>query len=384
MSYDCSSVTRSLYIHWPFCPYKCHFCPFVAIAGQDSFMEQYHQALKKEVLVYAAQCAPKQQLDTIFIGGGTPSTWPDHLLLDMFDTLEDVFVLSKDTEISIEVNPGTVRPEQLQVWKQAGINRLSIGVQGLKDSVLNDLNRKQSSTDVFWVLDQASRIFSNISVDLILGLPGVSADEWKDLIAQVVHWPISHVSVYFLTVHEETPLYFRVKKNEFALQTDDHMIELYEWTVNYLARHSFEQYEISNFAKNGQRSRHNSIYWERKPYKGFGLGACSFDGASRFQNQKNLLKYLKAIETDQDTVIFSEMLTAQQVHLENVMLGLRKSEGISLPMITKHLTDEQKESILQTIHALQERDFLQMRDDRIVLTPAGLGVQNDIAARLSL
>ncbi len=213
---------------------------------------------------------------------------------------------------------------------------MSIGVQGLKDSVLNDLNRKQSSTDVFWVLDQASRLFSNISVDLILGLPGVSADEWKDLIAQVVHWPISHVSVYFLTVHEETPLYFRVKKNEFALQTDDHMIELYEWTVKYLARHSFEQYEISNFAKNGQRSRHNSIYWERKPYKGFGLGACSFDGASRFQNQKNLLKYLKAIETDQDTVIFSEMLTAQQVHRENVMLGLRKSEGISLPMITKH------------------------------------------------
>lgn len=347
-------------------------------------MEQYHRALKKEILNYAAGCARKQELDTIFIGGGTPSTWPDQLLLDMFGTLEDVFVLSKDTEISIEVNPGTVRLEQLQVWKQAGINRLSIGVQGLKDSVLNDLNRKQSAKDVFWVLEHASRVFDNISVDLILGLPGVSADEWKDLLAQVVTWPISHVSVYFLTVHEETPLYFRVKKNEFALQTDDHMIELYEWTVQYLGQHSFGQYEISNFAKNGQRSRHNSIYWERKPYKGVGLGACSFDGASRFQNQKNLLKYLKAIETDQDTTIFSETLTPQQIHLENVMLGLRKAEGISLQMITSHLTDDQKESIYQTIHALQEQNFLQQRDDRIVLTPAGLGVQNDIAARLSL
>lgn len=383
MNYDCSVPTRSVYIHWPFCPYKCHFCPFVAIAGQDQFMHQYHQALTKEIRNYAAQTPHKQQLDTIFIGGGTPSTWPDDLLLDMSGTLEDVFVFNSQTEITIEVNPGTVRSEQLAVWKKAGINRLSIGVQSLKDSVLSNLNRKQSNADVFWVLEQANKVFDNISVDLILGLPGVSEAEWKDLIAQAVTWPIKHISVYFLTVHEETPLYFRVKKNEFALHTDDHMIDLYEWTVAYLADHGFGQYEISNFAKEGNRSRHNSIYWERKPYKGFGLGACSFDGNSRFQNQKNLMKYMHSINTDQDYLQFRETLTPAQVHLEKVMLGLRKAEGIAIEEITQNVSAEQKESLLNTVAALQESKFVQQRNDRVILTPAGLGVQNDIAARLS-
>lgn len=383
MNYDLSAPTRSVYIHWPFCPYKCHFCPFVAIAGQDQFMQQYHQALKKEIKSYAAQLPSKQVLDTIFIGGGTPSTWPDELLLDTSDTLEDVFVFNSETEITIEVNPGTVRIEQLAVWKKAGINRLSIGVQSLKDSVLNNLNRKQSNADVFWVLENANQVFDNISVDLILGLPGVSEEEWKDLIMQAAKWPIKHISVYFLTVHEETPLYFRVKKNEFNLHTDDHMIDLYEWTVAYLADHGFEQYEISNFAKEGKRSRHNSIYWERKPYKGFGLGACSFDGNSRFQNQKNLMKYMYAINNEQDFLQFRETLTPAQVHLEKVMLGLRKSEGIAVEMIIENVSGEQKESLLKTVQYLQESKFIHKRDDRIILTPAGLGVQNDIAARLS-
>jgi oxygen-independent coproporphyrinogen III oxidase len=383
MNYDINATTKSLYIHWPFCPYKCHFCPFVAIAGQDQFMQQYYDALKKEIKSYAAQLPHKQQLDTIFIGGGTPSTWPDDLLLDMSGTLEDVFIFNEKTEFSIEVNPGTVRIEQLAVWKQAGINRLSIGVQSLKDSVLSNLNRKQSNADVFWVLDQASRVFDNISVDLILGLPEVSEQEWKELIGKAVTWPIEHISVYFLTVHEETPLYFRVKKNEFTLQTDDHMIDLYEWTVAYLAEHGFAQYEISNFAKNGNRSRHNSIYWERKPYKGFGLGACSFDGNSRFQNQKNLMKYMHLINTDQDYLQFRETLTPAQAHLERVMLGLRKSEGIAIEEITQNLDGMQKESLLNTVAALKASKFVQQRDDRVILTPAGLGVQNDIAARLS-
>ncbi|CAN5195341.1 radical SAM family heme chaperone HemW [soil metagenome] len=383
MSYDITVPTRSLYIHWPFCPYKCHFCPFVAIAGQDQFMQQYHEMIKKEIKSYAALAPSKQVLDTIFIGGGTPSTWPDELLLDMSGTLEDVFVFNNETEVTIEVNPGTVRIEQLAVWKKAGINRLSIGVQSLKDSVLNNLNRKQSNADVFWVLEKANEVFDNISVDLILGLPGVSADEWKDLIMQAVKWPIKHISVYFLTVHEETPLYFRVKKNEFNLHTDDHMIDLYEWTVANLADHGFAQYEISNFAKDGNRSRHNSIYWERKPYKGFGLGACSFDGSSRFQNQKNLMKYMHAINTEQDFLQFSETLTPAQVHLEKVMLGLRKAEGIAIETLIENVSSEQKESLLKQVHYLQESKFIQKCDDRIILTPAGLGVQNDIAARLS-
>ena len=384
MSYDSSVETRSLYIHWPFCPYKCHFCPFVAIAGQDRFMERYHIALMKEMHIYANQLPSKQALDTIFLGGGTPSTWPDNLLLDTFGTLRKVFTITEHAEISIEVNPGTVRPEQLLLWKSAGINRLSIGVQSLKDSVLNNLNRKQSSADVYWVIEEASKNFANISIDLILGLPGVSTEEWQELLQKVVTWPIVHVSIYFLTVHEETPLFYRVKKNEISLTPDDAMVDLYQWSVDFLNEHGLEQYEISNFARKGYYSRHNSVYWDRRPYKGIGLGACSFDGKSRFQNQKQLMKYINDIDSNNDVTIFSESLTDSQAYLERVMLGLRRAQGLDMDDLIKDLNEVQQKIMKDSIAMLQEHNFLKNNNNRIILTAAGLAVQNDIAARLSL
>jgi oxygen-independent coproporphyrinogen III oxidase len=384
MNYIISAATRSLYIHWPFCPYKCHFCPFVAIAGQDQFMERYHQALIKEIEIFAAQFPSKLAIDTVFLGGGTPSTWPDHLLLDMFGRLNKTFNFTRHGEITIEVNPGTVAKEQLLVWKSAGINRLSIGVQGIKDSVLSNLNRKQSKEDVLWVLENASAVFDNISVDLILGLPGVNADEWKELLHSVVQWPIQHVSIYFLTVHEETPLFFRVKKKEVILTSDENMVDLYDWSVLFLKNNGFHQYEISNFSKKGYQSRHNSVYWDRKPYKGFGLGACSFDGISRLQNQKNLMKYMTDIEQDNAITMFCETLTTSQIHLERLMLGLRKAEGMCYADLVEGLTEEQCYRLEENIALLQAHNFLARTNNRIILTAAGLAVQNDIAARLSL
>ena len=384
MSYNINATTRSLYIHWPFCPYKCHFCPFVAIASHDQFMERYHHALMKEIELFAKNCPSKLALDTIFLGGGTPSTWPDNLLLDTFGRLRDMFAIGEHTEVTIEVNPGTVRHEQLVLWKSLGINRLSIGVQSLKDSVLNNLNRKQSSKDVFWVVQEASALYPNVSIDLILGLPGVSEQEWKGLLSTIVTWPIVHVSIYFLTVHEETPLYFRVKKQEIDLIADDAMVELYQWSIEFLEQHGLMQYEISNFAKEGYQSKHNSVYWERKPYKGLGLGACSFDGTSRFQNQKNLMTYIGDIEQGKDVTIFAETLNEKQAFLEWVMLGLRRAQGISTHELMKELTQEQQHTMNETIQMLHNHNFLRKQEDRIVLTAAGLAVQNDIAARLSL
>lgn len=384
MSYSCQGATRSLYIHWPFCPYKCHFCPFVAIAGQDRFMERYNAALLKEIDQFVKANSVKLALDTIFLGGGTPSTWPDNLLLDTFGTLRKEFNFHEHVEVTIEVNPGTVRPEQFAVWKAAGINRLSIGVQGLKDSVLNNLNRKQSKEDVLWVLQNAHKHFDNISVDLILGLPDVSELEWKELLAYVVQWPIKHVSIYFLTVHEETPLYYRVQKKDVTLCSDDHMVDLYQWSIDYLEQHGMYQYEISNFAREGYKSKHNSVYWDRKPYKAFGLGACSFDGRSRFQNQKQLIKYLNDVEQSKDITMFSETLTTEQIYLERIMLGLRRSDGINIDEFTVDLSAEKKEYFEQTVDLLHKNNFLYKKNNRIVLSPAGLAVQNDIAARLSL
>src|SRR5260221_4641966 len=242
MHYDISANTRSLYIHWPFCPYRCHYCPFVALASHDPFMERYHNALIKEIKDFGNNYSEKLPLDTIYFGGGTPSTYPDHLLTEMFAVLNQYFIFSESIEITLEVNPGTVRFEQLALWKQLGINRISIGVQSLNDEVLHKLNRLQKASDVYTLLNTAPDYFDNISVDVILGLPGVSIAEWESLLATVVTWKITHLSMYVLEVHDSTPLFFNVKTKKVTLPCDDDVINTYYWSREFLAGHGFTQY----------------------------------------------------------------------------------------------------------------------------------------------
>lgn len=375
-------MSKSWYLHWPFCPYKCHFCPFVAIASHDQFMDRYHRALTTEIYKYAQAQSDPIVLDTLFIGGGTPSTYPCSLLLDMFGTLNKVATFNPGHEITIEVNPGTVTESKLETWKACGINRMSVGVQSLKDSVLQKLNRKQQAADVIWLMDNASSYIQNISVDLIIGLPEVSDQEWKELLSEVVQWPISHVSIYFLTVHEDTQLYFRLKKSEFVLPPDDAIVDLYLYSIDFLQKNGFEQYEVSNFAKQGRTSRHNSIYWERKPYMAFGLGACSFDGTRRYQNQKNLMKYISDIETDKNIVIFEELLDDNQIALEKLMLGLRKTAGISYSELIAITPGTSEQELEKKLEKLCENNLMTMKDSQIILTPRGLAVQNQIISQL--
>ena len=384
MQYNYLASTRSLYIHWPFCPYKCHFCPFVAIASHDQFMERYHKALCTEIERFADQSDQKLQIDTIFLGGGTPSTYPDNLLLDMLSILRNRFDIMPSCEVTIEVNPGTVVKEQFAVWQKGGITRLSIGVQSLKDSVLKKLNRHQSAADVAYVINNAKDVFENVSIDLILGLPDVSHEEWKELLHAVVTWPIKHLSVYFLTVHEDTPLYFKVKTNKVTLPCDDSLIDLYTWSVNFLAEHGFNRYEISNFSRPGYESQHNTVYWERKPYKAFGLGACSFDGSARFQNEKSLMKYMEEIEGGRQVTIFSEVLTRKQTYLERVMLGIRRPNGVLMRELMDDLSVDEKERIQEQIVWLKTNGFVSEDNDRLILTSVGLSVENTIALQLSL
>ncbi len=382
IQYDCRATTQSLYIHWPFCPYKCHFCPFVAIASHDEYMEQYHKTLITEIKSFAQTLPNRLHLKTIFFGGGTPSTYPDHLLLDTFATLKDVFDFDPDIEISIEVNPGTVRKEQLVLWQRLGINRLSIGVQSLKDTVLSTLNRHQKAQDVRTLVVQAASLFPMLSVDLILGLPGVSRIEWQDTLAEVVTWPINHISIYFLTVHEETPLYFKVKTNRVTLPSDDDMVDTYHWTCNFLAQHDLQQYEISNFARANKMSKHNTTYWERKAYKGFGLGACSFDGINRLQNEKNLMRYMEGVEQGKNIIIFAESLTSKQIHLERLMLGLRRSCGISSHELLQELSAQEQSHFLMQKEVLIAQQLLIEKDGALALTPNGLVVENEVITKL--
>jgi len=345
-------------------------------------MTRYQQALMQEIETFASQSGRKLPLDTIYIGGGTPSTWPDHLLLDTFGRLKSMFEISNQTEVTIEVNPGTVRIEQFNLWHEVGINRISAGVQSLKDEALHKLNRMQSAQDVYFLLEHASKVIPNISVDFILGLPDVSADEWKQYLQQAVVWPIKHMSMYFLMVHEQTPLYFKVQTNAVSLPKEDTVVDLYYWSRDVLNKHGFTQYEVSNFAQAGHESRHNTVYWERKPYKAFGLGACSFDGERRFQNEKNLMKYLHKAEQGEDVTVFSEELSKKQIRLEKLMLGLRRSQGVLWETVLDNLSARDIAHVQQQIELLQHKNLIVDRDGWLQLTPEGLIVENDIVTRL--
>lgn len=384
MQFSSTIIPKSLYLHWPFCPYKCHFCPFVALASQNQHMQAYHKALVYEIESFGNSCIQKPALETIFMGGGTPSTYPDELLLDTFATLKRLFHFDKQTEVSIELNPGTVRKEQLAIWKAAGINRLSIGVQSLKDQILQKLNRHQKAADVYRLLGLLDGVFENVSIDLILGLPEISSDDWRELIREVVTWPIKHMSIYFLTVHEDTPLYFKVKDKQLQLPCDDTMIDLYYWTIEYISLFGFVQYEISNFARENFQSRHNSMYWQRKPYKAFGLGACSFDGTARFQNEKNLMKYLDSVQKTGQAISFFEELTEKQIHMEKVMLGIRQSKGVLIHDIMEGIHETDRLRLDNQINQLIEQELVEKKEQRLALTPRGLAVENEIALRLSL
>lgn len=347
-------------------------------------MAQYHKALVAEIQQFAATRQDTSPISTIFFGGGTPSTYPNDLLLDMYGILKTAFHISEQSEVTIEVNPGTVKDEQLTLWKSLGINRLSVGVQSLNDKVLQNLNRMQSAQQVFGLLNKAHHLFENISIDLIIGLPGISEQEWKNLIKEVCTWPITHISIYFLTIHEGTALQIRVKKNDVTLPADDATVDLYVWTVEYLAAHGFEQYEISNFGKNGFRARHNQVYWSKKRYKGFGVGACSFDGERRYQNIKDLFKYMKAIEEGLEHIEFEETLTSEQQFLETIMLGLRQKEGIALDTLLQDVNQLPRNEVIATIDDLIKASYVHKNSHgNIALTPLGLAMENEIIVRLS-
>ncbi|MFA6264049.1 MAG: radical SAM family heme chaperone HemW [Candidatus Babeliales bacterium] len=373
---------QHFYIHWPFCHLKCAFCDFVAFQNHEHYQEAYCKRLCQEIVTFCAQYpAADRLLTTIFIGGGTPSMCPLPLFERIMQTIYQETDCSAVSEITIETNPSDITDQRLAAWRKLGINRLSIGVQCLDDDVLEKLNRKQRVSDVERALSLAPSYFNNISVDLILGLPGIREDAWKDTIAKVVTWPIKHISVYFLMVHEKTPLAFALKKGDLSLLSDNTQVRIYEWTVKMLEQHGFEQYEISNFSRSGCASVHNSAYWDRRPYQGFGVGAASFDGAIRSINTNNLSAYLAADSAMPPCT--REVLTPQQEFMEVLMLSLRQKRGIDLQHMVYFLNDCQNLGFKSKIADLVAAGLMEEHQGFVRLTLKGMALENEVVVWLS-
>jgi len=373
-----------LYIHWPFCSSKCHFCDFVAFEQHEDYQEAYHKTLYKEIETFA-QTFPLEtrKPKTIFIGGGTPSLYPLDWMEQFFDLLKKECGMSLCQEVSMESNPADITEERLDAWDFFGITRLSMGVQCLNDDVLFKLGRRQRKKDVYNAIKIIPKYIDNLSIDLILGLPGVSVTEWKQMLKEVVSWPINHISIYFLMIHEKTPLYFKVERKQVSLLEDEKIVDLYDYTVDFLAQHGFEQYEISNFAKQGYTSLHNQAYWDRSPYKGFGVGSSSFDGKYRLKNDPNLENYLKSLQSHPFSAPFSsEEITKKQELLEVLMLGLRQKKGVDLHHVLYSLESDENKAFIQNLSSLIKSGFIEKNNQTIRLTRKGMALENEVIIRL--
>ena len=315
---------QGIYIHIPFCMQKCLYCDFASFAGKNGLMHQYALALANEIRRRAAEM-PVSERATLYFGGGTPSLLPIDDLKIIINALKETELWREPAEVTMEMNPGTVDFAKLCQYREMGIDRVSFGVQSLNDEELKIIGRLHTATEALMAIEQASKAgFERISADLIFGLPTQTLATFKDTLSIIVDSAISHLSVYGLTVEEGTPLAAKLSTGSLTLPSEEAAEMMYDHTIRYLEEHELHRYEISNFARTGQESLHNLVYWRYLPYYGFGSAACSYDGKQRMSNAADIESYIRGAAP---TI---EQLPARTSLAEFMFLGLRTSEGIDL------------------------------------------------------
>lgn len=309
-----------LYVHIPFCHAKCHYCDFAAYPGREREIPRYLAALTKEWAQYRGQA-----LDTVFFGGGTPTALSPAQWDRLLASLRENFILAPGLEMTVECNPESTTPEKLAALRAGGVNRLSFGLQAAQDRLLKTLGRLHSFDRFVEVFHLArARGFDNINIDLMYGLPGQTMADWRDTLTRAADLAPEHVSAYALTVEEGTVFDRRGVGTDGDLQAD-----MYEAAADAMAAAGYEHYEISNFAKPGRACRHNLRYWRNLPCLAVGVGAAGYWQGRRRKNTEDIQTYVNAIETGASSVIEDDVLDEAAKEGENLMLGLRLSEGVA-------------------------------------------------------
>lgn len=314
-------------MHIPFCKQRCTYCDFHFSTSFQSYRKDLIVALCKEIVLRKGEL--QQEIQTIYFGGGTPSLLENDELELILKTIYSNFSVSETIEITLEANPEDIDSEKLQFWKTQGVNRLSIGLQSFKESDIAWMNRAHLASDGEKAVRLAQEIgFENITVDLIYGLPQLTINEWRNHLERVVSLGIPHISAYCLTVEPKTALHHQVKHRQLITANEDEQSEQFETMVSYLKSQGFEQYEISNFAKNECYSKHNSSYWQGVHYLGIGPSAHSFNGKERRWNIANNSVYYKNVG-ENETWFTVEKLTNNEQLNELFLTGLRTKWGVS-------------------------------------------------------
>lgn len=362
-----------LYLHIPFCVRKCLYCDFCSLPGKDAAdIGRYVQALTREM----ALCPCEETITSVFLGGGTPSLLPPESLKELFCAIRGQYALAPDCEISLEANPGTLTPAFLQAAREAGVNRLSIGVQAAQDELLKRLGRIHTfaqAQQAFALARQAG--FQNLSADLMYDLPGQAAQDLLDSVDYVLGEGVSHVSMYALIVEENTPFGRMRRAGELDLPDEDAELCMQQAAIERLKQNGLLRYEVSNFAKEGFACRHNLGYWQRVPYLGLGLAAHGFDGQVRYANTADLDSYLAALSHGKLARETAQVLSPQEEWEETLMLGLRMTQGVRLPK-------ERQAALSPRLAPLVQAGFVELAGDFLRLTDKGFPVMNAVLVKL--
>ena len=371
-------MVKAAYLHIPFCEHICHYCDFNKVFLKGQPVDSYLQAIDLEMKMTVEPLQSKG-LQTIFVGGGTPTSLNEKQLYTFCASILENLPREMQVEFTFEANPGDLTKEKLQIMKQAGVNRLSLGVQTFNDELLKKIGRVHRAEDVFTSIARAKEIgFENISIDLIFSLPGQTIADFKDTLAKAFSLDVTHYSGYSLIIEPKTVFYNLMKKGKLFTPGEDVEAEMYELLMEEMELNGFQQYEISNFAKPGFESRHNLTYWNNDPYFGFGAGSHSYVDGWRRSNAGPLKKYLDSIQKGRLPIVEEHLVTKPEQMEEEMFLGLRKTKGVSIAKFHDKFSISPLDHFKAEIAQLEQKGWIEVAAGFIYLTKVGRLLGNEV------
>ena len=364
----------SLYIHIPFCKQKCFYCDFPSYASIDYLKSDYVEALCKEI----EEKAIKYKIKSIFIGGGTPSYLETEEISKILNSINKLD-LSEDIEFTMECNPGALKEEKLRAMLNGGVNRISMGLQAVQNSLLKDIGRIHSFKQFEENFNLARQIgFKNINVDLMFGLPNQKVEEWKESLETIARMNPEHISAYSLIIEEGTAFYKLWERNKLILPSEEEEREMYVITKNILKNYGYHQYEISNYSKVGSECYHNKVYWKSDEYLGLGSASTSFIDGKRIKNIENVKDYIDKINSGEDVIDDIYVNTLEDNMEEFVFMGLRMIEGINVNEFNKRFGVTIEGIYKEVIDKNINKKLLVLENDRLRLTEKGIELSNSV------
>jgi oxygen-independent coproporphyrinogen III oxidase len=376
-------MQAGVYIHIPFCKSRCSYCDFATdVFKNEETVERYVNALIKEISNSSKNQKPKtkNQIDTIYFGGGTPSLLQPKQLEKILDSVCKKFSVDDTAEITMEMNPATVTFETLKNYKSLGISRASFGAQTFDDTELKRLGRRHTANDVRETIELLRNAkYENVSFDLIAGLPRQTLKDWERNLTEALNLNPEHISLYLLEIHEGTPLAEQIRSERQPLPDEDLAGEMYDLMQAKLAEQNYLQYEISNFARAGFQSKHNLKYWQFAPYFSFGVSAHSFDGNNlRWANERDTFAYVKKIENDETPIAEKTVLDENTRRAEYAFLRLRLNEGIDLIDYKNKFGIDLVKEYEEDLARLQEAGLIELTENNLRLSKKGMLYSNEV------